>query len=219
MITSLATQLLLDLTVGKKVSYEVTQAYVSKKEKESTVFIFAVTQTVEKQSLIEGASKIRTRHVLKKTIVDGLEIPQSSDDNPLERTELRLATGHILQRELMPYDPVLRERQTRPIDLLLPSGGIVPGLTWERIEDRSNATGTPAATWRWQCVSQDAKEITISVNFSEHNTLEPITADGTLRIDQKSGWPNRIDVVVHNTVLPGDSEGIPVDLTITWRKI
>lgn len=219
MILALVLQLTLDLTVGKKVNYEVTQSYISTKEKENTTFVFAVTQTVEKQTLIEGASKIRTRHVLKKTIVDGLVIPQQSDDSPLERTELRLPSGHILQRELMPYDPVLRERQNRPLDLMLPSGDINPNMVWQREEPRSESVDTPAAHWEWNCISISPKEIVIGVKFAEKKTLEPITADGTIKIDPKSCWPNSIDITVHNTTLPGDSESIPVDLIITWRKL
>jgi len=207
----------LDLTPGTTHQYEVTRDYRSAEAKEQTAYSESVTYTVSKDQE-EGRTKISASYVLLKTVFDGQIVLPSSKSIPLVRKEQRIPNGQVFLRELFPSDRTTRERQTRVTDVRFLSEPIHVGSVWARDVPDTTGNEFPAAHWEWTCTALDDKTATLTLTFAERECAKPITADGTLTIDVKTGWIDSADVKIHNTITPGDSEAEAVELQVTWTK-
>lgn len=212
----LAAVLHYDLTPGFTRTYEVERTYKSLDGTETTGFVDKVTFVVTKDK-IEDRTKVKMLFRPLKTILDGQTFP-SSADTPIERTEERNARGEAYQRQLMPYDTALRERQNRIADVVFPLEPVQEGMVWTRnvpaIEDMF-----PAAEWTWTCTALTPQFADLQLSFAETSDRGPITAKGTIRIDVKSGWPEEIRYSIPETKTPGDSEPVVVSLNVVWKRV
>lgn len=205
-----------DLSPGLTRTYEVERTYKSLDGTETTGFLDKVTFVVTKDK-VDDRTVVKMLFKPLKTILDGQTFP-SSADTPIERTEERTARGEAFQRQLMPYDTVLRERQNRIADVVFPPEAIKEGMAWTRavpdLEDKF-----PAATWTWTCTALTQQYADLQLSFAEKSEREPMTAKGTIRVDVKSGWPESIRYSVPETKTPGDSEPVVVSLTVVWKRV
>lgn len=208
----------LDLTPGTFRTYEVTRDYKAVAEDEQMTFVQTVTHTVQKDK-DEGRAKLTVAYTLRKTVLDGRAFPTKPDEKPLVRTEQRLPNGQVFLRELFPNEGVVLERQGRVCDIRFLSEPIKLGSTWGRDTAGELGDGFPAAHWDWTCTAIDDKTATLNLKFSERECPVPITAEGTLVVDLKSGWYESVDVTIRNTVTPGDTESVLVVLKTVWKKV
>ena len=217
-ILLLQVRLELDLNPGTIRKYEVIRDYRSIDVDEQTAFHETVTFEVLKDKE-EGRRKLTVSYLPKKTVLDGHSIPEGPGSVPLLRQEQRLSNGQVFLREMFPYEPLVRERQTRVLDLRFLADPIKVGSEWARDVPENKGDGIPPAHWTWTCEKIDEKSVTIRLAFAERECLVPITAEGTLTVDRKSGWYESVDVLVKNTVAPGDSEGVPANLKFIWKRL
>ena len=97
-------------------------------------------------------------------------------------------------------------------------GLIAKGSVWSRDVPDIKGDGIPPANWEWTCTAIDEKSVTLNLKFLERDCPDAINAAGTIVVDKASGWPESIDVTLHNTKIPYDSENIVVDLHVVWHK-
>lgn len=208
----------LDLTPGTFRTYEVTRDYKAVGEDEQMTFVQTVTHTVEKDKE-EGRAKLSVSYILRNTVLDGRSFPTGPNEKPLIRNEQRISNGQVFLRELFPNEGVVLERQGRVCDIRFLSEPIRVGSTWGRDSAEEAGAGFPAAHWDWTCTALSEKTATLKLKFAERDCPVPITAEGTLVVDLKSGWYESVDVTIQNTVTPGDTESVPVVLKTVWKKV
>ncbi|MBL8065016.1 MAG: hypothetical protein JNM34_04055 [Chthonomonadaceae bacterium] len=208
----------LDLSPGLVRTYEVTRDFRAVQGDDRMSYVIRLTYRVPKDANSKPTPVI-VKHELLRTIFGGQTIEEPPAEKPLERKELRLPTGFVVSRELQLYYGSLQERQSRPLDVQFSPTDTQLGTKWQTTSQASAESGIPSATWSWECKSLSDKSVTLALDFKESDTLKPITADGTIVLDRASGWVESLDVVLHNTVVPGDSEGVMMNLSVKWRRL
>ncbi|MBS1715351.1 MAG: hypothetical protein JST30_13560 [Armatimonadetes bacterium] len=162
--------------------------------------------------------KIRVSSRLSGFKVDDSAVPLDAQA-PTTWEEERVANGQVLARDPDLYFPLLRGRQNRVLDVKFGTDPHPIGSKWEADKPADPETGFPAATWTWTLSAATDATATIVLKFAERETERPVTADGTIVIDRKDGWPVSVDVTVRNTEIPGDEERSKADLTVTWKRL
>lgn len=167
----------------------------------------------------DGAKRrIKVSSSLKSWSVDGTPLKVDEKDSTVWEEE-RVSNGQVLARDPDLYFPELRGRQNRVLDVKFAPDPVTSGASWESDKPLDPDTGFPAATWTWTLASVTESTATLTLKFAERETERPITADGTIVIDRKDGWPVTVDVTIRNTEIPGDDERSKADLHVIWKRI
>ena len=165
-----------------------------------------------------GKRKVKVTSLLRQSVFDGTVVP-STDNVPTQWSEERAFNGQVVSRDPDLYFPVLRGRQWRPLDVKFSPDTVAVGSTWEWDKPADPDAELSAALWKWTLSAATESEATLTLAFAERGTDKAVTADGTIRIDRKDGWPTAIDVTVRNTEVPGDEEHSVVNLHVTWKRV
>jgi hypothetical protein len=218
LLAFLDAKLQLDLSPGLVRKYEVSRDYTAPVEKDQTGFVEEVVYRVEKER-VEDRAKVNVSYTLLKRSMDGQSLPPPSELTPTVVWEERASNGLVGARQEIPYEGIDRQRQLRVLDVMFPADPIRVGTSWGRDVSEDKGDGFAPAHWQWTCTGLDEKTVVLKLTFQERKTRTPVNAEGTVTVDKKSGWIESADVTLHNTVVPGNTENIVVDLHVVWRKL
>lgn len=218
LLVAQAALLQLTLRPGFVVAYDVVRDYQNREFNERTTIEERVTYRVTSPSSL-GRANVEVTFETKKITVDGQATDLSGNKEKTVKSEERATNGQVFSRPQWGMTPALSARQTRPFDIKMPPEAPTVGLSWQYMVPVQDETGLPAAQWDWTLERLAPDRATIHFEFKELDLARSISATGTVVLDRKDGWPLELQGTIPETIVPGDSESVPVVMRVTWKRV
>lgn len=202
---------------GQSFRYDLTMRYVALDGSDTTQLRHSLVYKV-KSGLAKGTALIDATQTLEELSMNGQVLSQGDVHEGTSWTEKRNEFGQVFERPLRKTFPVLLARQTRGCDLKFPDHDAQVGEKWTLGVPEDSVTGLPGASWSWELTQFDKTSATIHIEFAESDVAGKICGSGDAVIDPRDGWVTSMSVTVGPTVVPGDEEQTPVNLTVTLRR-
>lgn len=218
-MTSLIALVLLQtrFNTGASFHYAVSLTYSNTELNESTSIEQDGVYKVLKGTS-NGLTDVNCTLRLVKVAINGQTLSDGDVKETTTWVEKRSALGQVFGRPLNKTFPVLLARQARPLDLKFPAEEVKTGDTWRFSVPEDQESGLSAAKWTWTLDKVDDRFAWLKTTFTEVETTNPIVGEGVSKINLQDGWVETVDMRLGPTLVPGDSEKIPVDLHVVWTR-
>jgi len=200
----------LRLSPGAVHRYTLARHYVTLDGTETTEFRESVEYVVGKAD----PSAVVMRRRLDTLIVDGRAMPLPGERGWTETSFGLGSDGTVWDRKTTAEEAPTLLRQLRPLEVRLRGNATTPGSPWTVREGADPAGSFVPAVWTYRVESSSAQEIVLRLQFAEEGG-DPLSGEGTVRLDPVTGWPVRQEVMLQPTIQPGDEERLPCALKLT----